>query len=149
MTQILALKDDPVGFVAYAYPWRRPGTAFEKYSGPRRWQLDDLRRLAEHTQEQAFRHENGLPLKVWKEARSSGRGPGKSAKFGMVAHWHMSTRIGSTTIVTANTESQLRSRTFPEFANWFGAGVNAHWFDLETMRVVPAHCLPARPTPTG
>src|SRR4051812_5640483 len=141
MTQILALKDDPVGFVHYVYPWRRPHTLFEHMHGPRKWQMEDFRRLAEHTQEQVFRHENGLPLKVWKEARSSGRGPGKSAKFGMVAHWHASTRIGSTTIVTANTESQLRSRTFPEYARWFGSAINAHWFTLETMRIVPAPWL--------
>lgn len=141
LTQVLALKDDPVGFVHYMYPWGRKGTPFEKLTGPRRWQMEDLRKLADHTQEQSFRFDNGLPLKVWKEARASGRGPGKSAKFGMVAHWHASTRIGSTTIVTANTEGQLRSRTFPEYAVWFGAAVNAHWFTLETMRIVPAQWL--------
>jgi hypothetical protein len=137
MAQILALRDDPYTFVHYAYPWGRKGTAFEHYEVPRRWQLDDFMRLAEHVQEQVFRHENKLPLKMWREARSSGRGPGKSAKFGMAAHWHMSTHIGSTTIVTANTEGQLRSRTFPEFAVWFGAAINSHWFSLETMRIVP------------
>lgn len=141
LTQVLALKDDPVGFVHYAYPWGRPNTPFAKLTGPRKWQMEDLRRLADHVQEQVFRHQNDMPLKVWREARSSGRGPGKSAKFGMVAHWHMSTRIGSTTIVTANTEGQLRSRTFPEFAVWFGAAINAHWFELETMRIVPAQWL--------
>lgn len=141
MTQILALKDDPVGFVTYAYPWRRPGTVFADYSGPRRWQAEDIKKLADHVQEQSYRHSQGLPLKVWQEARSSGRGPGKSAKFGMVAHWHMSTHIGSTTIVTANTESQLRSRTFPEYARWFGSAINSHWFDSETMRIVPAGWL--------
>jgi len=141
LAQALALRDDPVGFVHWAYPWGRAGTAFEKYLGPRRWQMEDFKRIAEHTQEQAFRHENGLPLKVWKEARSSGRGPGKSAKFGMMAHWHMSTRIGSTTIVTANTESQLRSRTFPEYAIWFSSAINAHWFEMETIRIVPAKWL--------
>lgn len=141
LTDVLSLRDDPVGFVAYAYPWGRPGTVFEKLKGPRKWQADDLKRLADHTQEQVFRFENGLPLKVWKESRASGRGPGKSAKFGMVAHWHTSTRIGGTTIVTANTEGQLRSRTFPEYAVWFGSAINAHWFTLETMRIVPAPWL--------
>lgn len=141
LTDVLSLRDDPVGFASYMYPWGRPGTVFEKLSGPRKWQLEELRALADHTQEQVFRHENGLPLKVWKSAWSSGRGPGKSAMFGICAHWHISTRIGSTTIVTANTEGQLRSRTFPEYAVWLGAGVNAHWFNLETMRVVPAQWL--------
>jgi len=137
LAQVLSLRNDPYSFVHYAYPWRRPGTAFEHYAAPRRWQLDDFMRLTEHIQEQVFRYENNLPLQMWREARSSGRGPGKSAKFGMAAHWHMSTHIGSTTIVTANTEGQLRSRTFPEYAVWFGAAVNAHWFSLETMRIVP------------
>lgn len=137
MAQAFALKDDPYSFVHWAYPWGRKGTSFEHYRAPRRWQLDDFMRLAEHVQEQTFRHENGLPLQMWREARSSGRGPGKSAKFGMAAHWHMSTHIGSTTIVTANTEGQLRSRTFPEFAIWFGAAINSHWFSIETMRIVP------------
>lgn len=141
MVQALALRDDPLGFVHWAYPWGRPGTAFEQHREPRRWQADDLLALSDHVQEQAFRHANGLPVKMWKEARSSGRGPGKSAKFGMVAHWHMSSHIGSTTIVTANTEGQLRSRTFPEYAVWFGSAINAHWFTLETMRIVPAPWL--------
>lgn len=78
---------------------------------------------------------------MWKSGYSSGRGPGKSALFGMVAHWAVSTRIGSTVIVTANTEGQLRSRTFPEFAVWLGAAINSHWFTLETMRVVPSQWL--------
>ena len=141
LTQALALKNDPVGFVQWAYPWGQKGTSLEHLRAPRRWQLDDFRKLAEYTQEQAFRHENGMALKMWKEARSSGRGPGKSAKFGMLAHWHVSTRIGSTAIVAANTESQLRTRTFPEYAVWFGAAINAHWWSLETMRVVPAPWL--------
>lgn len=139
LTQILALKDDPVGFAHYAYNWGAPGTPFEH--GLRPWQLEDLKRLGEHVREQVFRHDNGLPLKVWKEARSSGRGPGKSAKLGIIAHWHMSTRIGAPTIVTANTEAQLRGKTFPEFAVWFGGAINAHWFSIETMRIVPAPWL--------
>ncbi len=141
LTQVLALRDDPVGFVQYAYPWGRPGTPLEHLKEPRRWQLDDFQKLADHTREQVARHAMGLPLRMWKEARSSGRGPGKSAKFGMLSHWHMSTHIGSTTIVAANTESQLRTRTFPEFSVWYGSAINAHWFTLETMRIVPAPWL--------
>ena len=64
MTQLLALKNDPVGFVQYAYSWGAPGTALERVKQPRRWQLDDFVKLADYTQEQAFRFENGLPLKV-------------------------------------------------------------------------------------
>lgn len=140
-TQILALRNDPVGFVHYAYPWGRPGTPFANFPGPRKWQLEELAAIGEHTREQEFRLEQGLPLKVWKSGYSSGRGPGKSALFGMCAHWHMSTRIGAPCIVAANTETQLRTKTFPEFAVWFGAAINAHWFSIETLKISPAPWL--------
>lgn len=139
LTQCLALRDDPLGFVHYAYPWGKPNSPFEK--GPRRWQLEELRALSDHVQEQSFRYENGLQPKIWRAAYSSGRGPGKSALFGMCAHWHMSTHIGAPTIVAANTEGQLRSKTFPEFAAWIGAAINSHWFTVETLRIVPAPWL--------
>lgn len=138
-TQLLALKNDPVGFAHYAYPWGRPNSPFEH--GLRRWQAEELKALADHTQEQAFRHEQGLPLKVWKSSWSSGRGPGKSAALGITANWHASTHLGSTTIVAANTETQLKSKTFPEYAVWFGAAINAHWFTIENLKIVPAPWL--------
>lgn len=141
LTQALALREDPLGFAHWAYPWGRPNTPFEKFSGPREWQCEELDKIGKHVRKQQFALDNDLPLEVWRSAYSSGRGPGKSALFGMLAHWHMSTHIGSTTIVAANTESQLRTRSFPEFSVWFGAAVNAHWFTQETMRIVPAGWL--------
>lgn len=141
LTQILALKNDPVGFVHYAYPWGVEGTPLAHLKGPRDWQLEELERIGKHVREQEFAQENGLPLTIWRSAYSSGRGPGKSALKGMLAHWHASTHLGSTTIVAANTEGQLRSKTFPEFANWVGSAVNRHWFTIETMKIVPAPWL--------
>lgn len=141
LTTILSLRDDPLSFIHYAIPWGREGTPFAQLKGPRKWQAEELKAMGEHTREQAFRLENGLPLTVYKSAISSGRGPGKSALFGMVALWHASTRIGAPTIVSANTEGQLRSRTFPEYAIWFSSSINAHWWSLETMRIVPAGWL--------
>ena len=141
LTQMLALRNDPLGFAYYAFPWGRAGTVFAQADGPRPWQVEELDRLGEHVRKQEFALENDLPLAMWKAAYSSGRGPGKSAFFGMVAHWLLSTHIGATTIVAANTEGQLRTRTFPEFAVWTGSSVNAHWFSIETMRIVPAAWL--------
>ena len=141
LTQILALKDDPVGFAFYAYPWGRAGTPFASYSGPRDWQLEELTLMGEHIRKSRFAIDNGLSAPIWKAAYSSGRGPGKSAKLGMTAHWLVSTHIGATAIISANTESQLRTRTFPEFGVWFGSAINSHWFSQETMRVVPAPWL--------
>lgn len=136
LTQILALKNDPVGFATYTYPWGK-ADAPQFAHGLRRWQAEELKRLGDHVQEQVFRLENNLPVQVYRRAWSSGRGPGKSGTFGIIAHWHASTHLGSTTTVSANTESQLRTRTFPEFAVWFGAAINSHWWTIETLRVVP------------
>jgi hypothetical protein len=141
ITQALALRHDPVGFVYWAYPWGRAGTPFSAFKGPRDWQLKELAAIGEHVRAQEFALENGLPLDIWRSAYSSGRGPGKSALFGMLTHWLLSTHIGATVIVAANTESQLRTRTMPEFAVWFGSAINAHWWSLETLRVVPAPWL--------
>jgi hypothetical protein len=141
LTTALSLRNDPVGFVHWAYPWGRAGTPFEHFDGPRAWQLEELQLVGEHVCRQTFALENGLPLEVWKEAISSGRGPGKSALMGMIAHWHMSTRIGAPTIVAANTETQLRTKTFPEFSVWFGSAINAHWFTIESLKISPAPWL--------
>lgn len=141
MTQLLALKDDPVGFVYYAYPWGRAGTPLAHINGPREWQLEELAKIGEHVRKQSFALANDLPLQIWRSAYASGRGPGKSALLGMLSHWHMTTRIGSTTTVAANTENQLRTKTFPEYAVWFGCAINSHWFTLETLRIVPAPWL--------
>lgn len=145
--QILAFRSDPVGFVLWSYPWGEPGTSFANDKGPRPWQLEELEAIGEHVRKQEFALANGLPLQIWRSAYSSGRGPGKSAFLAMLAHWQLSTSIGqdaagvqrdgATVIVAANTEGQLRSKTFPEFARWFGSAVNRHWFNLETMRITP------------
>jgi hypothetical protein len=141
LAQVLSFRNDPLGFVFWSYPWGKEGTPLAHLKGPRDWQCEELERIGRHVKEQEFAQENGLPLTIWRSAYSSGRGPGKSALKGMLAHWHASTHLGSTTIVAANTEGQLRSKTFPEFANWFGSAVNRHWFAIETLKIAPAPWL--------
>ena len=137
LTQILSFRNDPVRAVLYAFPWGRPGTLFANFKGPRPWQLADLERIAEHVQLQEQRMAEGKPVEVYRHAISSGRGPGKTAFFALLAWWNMSCRIGAPVIVSANTESQMRTKTFPEFAVWFGAAINNHWFTVDSMRITP------------
>ena len=91
LVQALALRDDPVGFVFWAYPWNVPDTPFAGLEGPRAWQLEELEKVKAHLAANKFAQDNGLPLAIWRAAYSSGRGPGKSALLGMLAHWHIST----------------------------------------------------------
>jgi hypothetical protein len=141
LTQALALADDPVGFVLWAYPWGEKGTPLEHFTGPRDWQMEELDAIGRHVRAQRFAQANDLPMTIWRSGYSSGRGPGKSALLGMLAHWQVSTHLGSTVVVAANTEGQMRTKTFPEFAVWFGTAINRHWFTPETMRIVPAPWL--------
>jgi hypothetical protein len=137
LTQVLTFRADPWGFVNWCYPWNEEGTPLAGVSGPRDWQREELIAIGKHVQEQEFAKENGLPLKVWRSAYSAGRGPGKSALLMMLAHWHCSVHLGSTTTVAANTETQMRSKTFAELGKWIGMSVNYHWWNVENLKVSP------------
>lgn len=141
LTKILSFGADPLSHIMYCFPWGRKGTLFERFEGPRPWQYLDMQLLGDHIQEMEARYALDLPMDVWQQATSSGRGPGKTAEFAMVAHWFMSTKIGAPVIISANTEAQMRSKTFPELAVWFGASINSHWFEVDSMRITPAAWL--------
>src|SRR5574341_1289982 len=119
IAHLLTFADDPAGFVYTVYPW----------------QIEELEAMAEYCLRQKFALDHDLPLDIFRAAYSSGRGPGKSALFGMASHWLISTHIGAQAIVAANTETQLRAKTFPEFGRWFTSAINSHWFVMEALRI--------------
>lgn len=125
-------------FVMFAYPWGKTGTPLESQKGPRNWQRDDLQELTEHIRQQKALQALGLTPAMWKKATASGRGPGKSALVAWLCDWMMSTRLGSTTIVTANTEPQLKTKTFAEIGKWTSLLINSHWFETSVLSVRPA-----------
>ena len=73
--------------------------------------------------------------------RASGRGIGKSALVSWLTIWMLSSRIGSTTIVSANSEAQLRSVTWAEITKWLAMSLNSHWFEIAATRIMPAKWL--------
>ncbi|GAF70697.1 unnamed protein product, partial [marine sediment metagenome] len=137
METLQGFKYDPLAFVEYAYPWGEKGTPLQRYPGPRRWQRDEFRRIADHLQTDMEKQRIGLPPSPYYLAISSGRGPGKSAFLGMLGDFVASCWIGSTTIMTANTETQLRSRTMAELGKWHTLSINSHWFDKSSMTLRP------------
>ena len=50
ITNVLTFKYDPEGFVNYVFPWGKEGTPLARFEGPRQWQRDDLRLIADHLQ---------------------------------------------------------------------------------------------------
>jgi len=146
LEDVLSFAYDPVGFVRYIYPWGEPGTPLETVPGPRAWQMEFLEAVRDHVQRQSIlfdldRAEDAL---IYKEAIASGRGIGKTALLAMLSHWQVSCHLGAHVLVTANTESQMRSATFPEFGRWFQLGLNAHWWDVESLAVRPQAWLSRR-----
>ena len=48
---------------------------------------------------------------------------------------------GSTTVVTANTEPQLRTKTFPEIRKWATMSIMSNWFEHLATAIKPAEWL--------
>ncbi len=119
---------DPYKFVMFAFPWGVTGTPLANKRGPRKWQAEELRDIGIHNYENQIRLNQGQNPIPYSLAIASGRGPGKSALVSWLALWALSTQIGSTVIITANTEQQLFSRTWAELSKWHTLAINTHWF---------------------
>jgi hypothetical protein len=126
---------DPERFVLGMFPWGEEGSELEKFDGPDKWQTKLLREVAQGLK---------TPDEVIREAVASGHGVGKSALVGWLILWAMSTMADTKGVVTANTESQLKTKTWSELAKWHRLSLNSHWFTLTAtalMSKVPGHEL--------
>ena len=139
--KLLSFRDDPLSFVLYAFPWGQPSTPLEHHTGPRDWQLKALNQMREHILANHNKSLQGLAPELFKLARASGRGIGKSAFLAWVALWLFSCLPSSTVIVSANTEQQLKSTTFPEIRKWATMSINSRWFEHQVMSLHPADWL--------
>ena len=129
-----SIKDDPEAFVLLVFPWQKKGTPLEHFHGPRKWQREVLRQVSAHIK----KNKEATAFEVLRMATASGRGIGKSALVSWLILWMLTTRIGSTTIVSANSEAQLRSITWAEITKWAALLINSHWFEISATRVMPA-----------
>ena len=110
--------DDPVGYIYYAFAWGEGELA--EFDGPDTWQLEQLERIG-----QRFRDD---PEATIREATASGHGIGKSALTAWIILWAMSTRPHLNGVITANTTTQLSTKTWRELALWHKRAINTHWF---------------------
>ena len=138
LSKILEFKYDPAGYILYAFPWGTKNTPLANFSGPRQWQLDVFESIRKHLMVDLEKSKIGLPSTPVYLAISSGRGIGKSAMLAMLNMWVTSCWLGSTSIITANTEAQLRSRTMAELGKWHTMSINRHWFEKSSMSLRPS-----------
>lgn len=131
------IKDNPLKWVLFTFPWEQPGTPLANIKGPRQWQRDELNQMAGVISDNKERIRKGdVPL-IYQSATVSGRGPGKSALVAWLTLYQMSCQIGSTTIISANTDGQLTNKTFGEIGKWHTLAINNYWFDRIQKAITP------------
>lgn len=118
---IASYYDDPLGFVLYAFPWGEKGTPLEDHDGPDEWQREQLNNIRERIKAEPEEY-------VIRDATASGHGIGKSAETAFIILWAISTRPHISGVVTANTQPQLKTKTWRELSVWHKRMINKHWF---------------------
>jgi hypothetical protein len=139
MTRLWApqVADDPEAFVLFAFPWGQPNTPLARFSGPRKWQREVLREIKAHI----ATNRGKVDMDTLRSAVASGRGIGKSALVSWLILWMLTTRIGASVVVSANSEAQLRSVTWGELSKWAAMTINQHWWEISATKIVPAQWL--------
>ncbi len=125
---LASVSNDPYAFAMGAWPWGQKGTILEKYDRPLDWQVQIMEEIRDGiiTLEQAIQRiddapddeglDQGEPIQL---ATASGHGVGKSALVSMLIIWGFTTFPDCRGVVTANTETQLKTKTWAELGRWF------------------------------
>lgn len=111
---------DPLGYALFAFAWGEGPLV--GVAGPRNWQRETMGVIRDHLCDTDTRH---APCRV---ARASGHGIGKSALIAMLIKWGLDTCVDTRIITTANTESQLLTKTSPEITKWSNLAITRDWF---------------------
>jgi hypothetical protein len=116
---------DPLSWVRYSFPWGEPG-ALESETGPDAWQAEALTDMA-----------RGLDTAdtTVRIAVASGHGIGKTTLVAWLILWSLSTFPGTMGVVTANTATQLKTKTWAELSRWYQRFIARHWFDMEATSI--------------
>lgn len=120
--ELLKCYASPLRFVLQFFPWGEPGPLAEE-EGPDKWQVGTMLKI-----EAAIRR--GVPLDdpSIRLAVASGHGIGKTALVAWLILWFISTRAKPQIVVTANTQAQLRTKTWRELAKWQDLAIHGDWF---------------------
>lgn len=122
---------DPLGFVMYAFPWGEKGSPLEDKEGPDEWQIKVLTEIGEKLRSGSL---DGTYDAI-QYAIASGHGVGKSAMVAWLIEWAMATCEDTRGVVTANTETQLKTKTWPELAKWHRMAITSFMFELTATAI--------------
>lgn len=127
--ELATFSSDPLGFVLFAFPWGEPDGELANALGPEPWQIDLLCQLGDGviSVSQAIQ-----------AARTSGHGIGKSACVSWIILWAISTFEDTKGVVTANTENQLKTKTWAELAKWYRLFIARDYFKMTATALFSA-----------
>ena len=126
--ELSAFAYDPLGFVAFAFEWGKG--PLEGFAGPELWQRKVLLHIRKKLQAGASIQE-AIQIAV-----ASGHGVGKSALVAWLILWAASTFEDTKGTVTANTETQLKTKTWAELGKWYHLFVGKSMFDLTATALI-------------
>src|SRR5579871_2235389 len=130
--QIGETYDDPLAFVLLAYPWGEPGELAD-FDGPDRWQREFLEDLGREVRERGFDGIRAVaPVRM---ATASGHGIGKTTLVAWIVNWILSTRPHCQGTVTANTFTQLETKTWATILKWTRLSATSSWFLTTGSRI--------------
>jgi hypothetical protein len=119
--------NDPLRFVLIAF---EPMAAYDK---PDTWQREILTQIGAECKKRRF--DGRTPVPAIRLAISSGHGIGKSTLVAWLVCWIMSTRPNCQGTVTANTFSQLETKTWASITKWMKLCITAHWFEIGASKI--------------
>lgn len=117
---LATVSKDPYAFALGAFPWGEEGTLLATAElDP--WQIKILCMIRDGliTTDQAIQI-----------AVASGHGVGKSALVAIIIMWAFTTSPDCRGVVTANTETQLKTKTWAELGRWFNLFIGKAHFQL-------------------
>lgn len=106
-------RHNPLGFIYFAFD------EINIYD----WQIDVLKKIGV-----ALKKGDADKHQAIKSAVSSGHGIGKSALVAWLILWAMTTEADTKGVITANTETQLKSKTWAELGKWYNVFRYKNWF---------------------
>jgi hypothetical protein len=107
---LTTVRDDPLAFTLGAFPWGEPDSVLSDSTGPEAWAVDLMTRIRDGL------IDLNTAIQI---ATASGHGIGKSATVAHIILWAFCTFPDCRGVITANTETQLKTKTWAELGKWF------------------------------
>lgn len=111
-------RDDPFSFTRFMYDWKHE--ELRDWGGPDYWHCEVFQCIKEY-----LAGPDNSPLCI---AIASGHGAAKTALAAWILRWFISCRPHPQIVTTANTETQLMTKTWRELAKWHKLAHNKDWF---------------------